>query len=70
MNQDRDETKWTLWWIAGDRQSCLFFGNFDTAEEAEAAIPAAKAEFLSQCPDDYEEHPDASWNIQPPTEDD
>lgn len=67
MNQ-RDTTKFTLWWTSGDRQACMWGGDFDTEAEAEAAIPAARAEYLAMCNDDSPVDEDHIWTIEPPEE--
>lgn len=46
------QDQFVLEWIAQDGQGVLPMGKFGSAEEAEAAIPAARAELLAQCGSD------------------
>lgn len=47
-----------IWWTSADNQGSIAMGTFDTLDQAQAALPAAKAELLEQalddsaCPDD------------------
>lgn len=45
----------TLYWIREDGQGDFNMGSYETREEAEAAIPAAKAELIGQCPGPHTE---------------
>jgi len=55
----------TLYWTRKDRQGDFNMGTFPTEADAEAAIPAAKAELLEQCGEDFQrqEIEDGSWDI-------
>lgn len=44
---------YTLYWIREDGQGDFNMGSYPTQEAAEAAIPAAKAELLGQCGEDF-----------------
>jgi len=59
-------TTFTLYWIRQDGQGDFNVGTFPTKAEAEAAIPAAKAELIDQCGEasQRQEIEDGSWNIQ------
>ena len=59
-------TQHTLYWLRADGQGDFNMGTFPTKAEAEAAIPAAKAELIAQCGEDYQkqEIEDGSWIIQ------
>jgi hypothetical protein len=65
---DRDKSQYTLWWISGDKQGSMFFGNYSTMKDAENAIPEAEADFKSQLtdPEDWDE--DGGWQIEDPSE--
>jgi hypothetical protein len=47
-------TKFKLYWTREDKQGDFDMGTFDSREEAEAAIPAAKAELIAQCGEDWQ----------------
>lgn len=55
----------TLYWNRADKQGDFNMGEYDTRAEAEAAIPAAKAELLAQCSEahDRQEIEEGSWTI-------
>lgn len=55
-----------LFWIRADKQGDFDMGEFATEAAAQAAIPAAKAELLDQCGEDYQRQQieDGSWSIQ------
>jgi len=55
----------TLYWIREDGQGDFNMGSFDTAEAAEAGIPAARLELLDQCGEDYQkaEIKAGQWSI-------
>lgn len=57
--------KFKLYWVREDGQGDYDMGSYDTREEAEAAIPAAKQELLDQCGEDYQrkEIEDGRWGI-------
>ena len=59
----------TLYWIREDGQGDLNMGRFATKAAAEAAIPAAKAELLDQCGEDYQRDQieAGTWSIQEDT---
>lgn len=65
---DRDPDKFTLWWTSGDKQACMWFGNFESEADAESAIPAADAEYRSMCSEDSPYDQESIWTIEPPTE--
>jgi hypothetical protein len=67
---DRDNKKYTLWWVSGDNQSSLFGGNYASQEAAEAAIPTVESEFRAQCNEDFPWDEDSTWSIEPPDEND
>lgn len=54
-----------LYWIREDKQGDIKCGSYSTRAEAEAAIPAMKAELLAQCGEDHErqEIEDGSWDV-------
>ena len=56
---------YTLHWVREDSQGDFNMGEFATREEAEAAIPAAKAELLDQCGEDSQkaEIEAGTWSI-------
>lgn len=56
----------TLYWTREDKQGDFNMGSFQTKAEAEAAIPAAKAELMGQCGEDFQRQQieDGSWSIQ------
>lgn len=56
----------TLYWVREDKQGDFNMGQFETREQAEAAIPAAKAELLDQCGEDSQksEIEAGSWVIE------
>jgi hypothetical protein len=64
--RDRDETKYTLWWVSGDKQASMFGGNYESQEAAEAAIPTVEAEFRDQCSNDCPWDELSTWNIEAP----
>ena len=41
-----------LFWQSADQQSDIPMGEYDTRDDAEAAIDCARAELLNQCNDD------------------
>lgn len=41
---------YTLYWIRGDGQGDFNMGSYPSKEAAEAAVSAAKAELIDQCP--------------------
>ena len=43
-------TTFTLYWVREDKQGDFNMGSFASRAEAEAAIPAAKAELIDQQP--------------------
>ena len=55
----------TLYWIREDKQGSFNMGSFTTSAEADAAIPAAKAELIDQCGEDFQkgEIEAGSWSI-------
>lgn len=55
----------TLYWVREDKQGDFNMGSFETREEAEAAIHAAKAELIAVCGEDYQkaELEAGSWQI-------
>ena len=53
-----------LWWVSADNQTSLRMGDYPTAADAEAAIPAAKAEMLDQCADDGQWVLDGKWSVE------
>lgn len=59
----------TLYWVRKDGQGDFNMGDFATKEDAEAAIPAAKAELLDQCGEDFQrvEIEEGRWEIQEKT---
>lgn len=40
----------TLYWLSEDEQNSFDMGSFASEAKAEAAIPSAKADLISQCP--------------------
>ncbi len=60
----------TLYWIAESKQSSIQMGEYPTREAAEAAIPAAKAEMLDQCGEDFQRASieAGTFSIDAPTE--
>ncbi len=59
-------TDFTLYWIREDGQGDYNMGTYETREEAEAAIPAAKQELLDQCGEDFQrqEIEAGRWDVQ------
>jgi hypothetical protein len=43
-----------LYWIREDEQGSFDMGSYDSPADAEAAIPAAEAELIDQCGEDYQ----------------
>lgn len=71
---------YTLYWVREDGQGDYDMGTFDTRADAEAAIPAATAELIAQCPGPQVEENEeftacraeieaGSWSIQADGED-
>lgn len=56
----------TLWWTREDRQGSLDMGHYATKEEAEAAIPSARAMLLGECGTsrDIDEVKQGRWEIE------
>jgi hypothetical protein len=59
----RDSSKYTLWFISGDRQGSMFGGNYDSEEKAENAIEELEKELRSEC---CEFDEDGYFQIEPP----
>lgn len=61
---DRDPNKYTLWWVSNNGQSRMYMGDYDSQEEAEAAISGAVRVFIQYRAEDPELT--GSWRIEKP----
>jgi len=66
--EDRDPSKYTLWWVSNNSQASMYMGDYDSEEEAEAAISGAVRVFIQY----GGEHPEliGSWSIEKPEAED